>query len=395
VRAISDIFIIIQSLWYSKFRKRRRKGECFAFIAHPRVLKDAYNAFPFLEKLPPRLRTAVLSFIWPLLTSVMTTDLKTADGSKLTGYFINISLTPEMIFKNVKAARRKIRRAVILARNLGANSVGLGALLPPVVSGGGSLEKELGVKVSSGYAFSVQLMIMNLEALSTLLNFDIANSTVAIVGASQKIGDHVTRIIAPDTGKLLLFDQSNNEKRVSELFNDIKKANKDVNIEQLSDKKGLKNADIILVFTSARGAVLDSDCLKEGCIIIDDTQPNAVPRSIVKERPDVLVVDGGITRLPGFNPHFRLGLLQKEDMWGCLGETIMLSWMMSNGMDISSFDFENNREEAMHILKTIPSQMGFTAAKPRSFSNRAISKEDVEKYRIKSDSETAIEVSVG
>jgi len=43
-------------------------------------------------------------------------------------------------------------------------------------------------------------------------------------------------------------------------------------------------------------------------------------------RPDVIVVEGGVGRFPGMKCSFDFGLLREDEVFGCLGETILLCW---------------------------------------------------------------------
>jgi predicted amino acid dehydrogenase len=149
-------------------------------------------------------------------------------------------------------------------------------------------------------------------------------------------------------------------------------------VVMLDDPSGLKKADIIIVFTSARGARLQPEYISPGTIIIDDTQPSAISQDLVKNRNDILVVDGGIIHLPGFNPHFKLGLLRKGDMWGCLAETIILTWLHTHGHDIDRLKPRENLEEYLKILASTAETIGFCPAEPRSFSRHPVESDMIE-----------------
>ena len=141
-----------------------------------------------------------------------------------------------------------------------------------------------------------------------------------------------------------------------------------------------KMAQIILVFTNAGALVLQSENITSGTIIFDDTQPNAVPKSLADSRKDILVLDGGLVNLPGFNPHFRFGLLHREDMWGCLAETIILSWLKDQeGYEYT--DFSEDEKKVTEAYERAYKATGFRVASMRGFSRYRLKEDTIEKIR--------------
>jgi len=351
----------------------------FIFLAHPRHMNDVYTAFPLLKKLKKKQMHKFLLHMWPLFTSEIDTGLTKKDGKPLRGRFVTISATPEMILRKSDPVRTKIGKAVIQARNLGARTVGVGALLPAVIAGGKKIEVPEEMAVTTGYAFSVLIVRKNLETISSLFDIDIASSRIAVVGASQKIGYHIALSLAPEAGSLLLYDQPQKRERLEELAAAIEEKNpgKPACAAIAESQADLLAADLILVFTSALSTRLKSENLAPGTIIIDDTQPNAVPRALADEREDILVLDGGLVSLPGFNPHFRFGLLKKEDMWGCLGETILLSWIKSRNGNRPVPDYADDPEAVMALYREAYEEIGFEAAEIRSFSRRRLTEDKI------------------
>ena len=371
----------IYSFWRIRFRKQVKEEIKFSFIAHPRTFEDVYSKFQYMRLIPRKSRVTMLKRLWPILTSVMESQLTTAKGDLIKGHFITIPSTPEIIFRDIKTFRQKVVQASILGRNMGSCTVGLGALIPPLIPDAQWLEDQVDIKITTGFAFSIIITLENIRQLAELFSLNLKNSTTAIIGGSQITGHHVTLKLAEQVKQILLFDQPRQMEKLITLKTKLDTQNLANDIIILDEPSELKKADLIIVFTSARGARLQSEYIRPGTIIIDDTQPSAISPDLLKDRKDIIVVDGGIIHLPNFNPHFKLGLLRKGDMWGCLAETIILTWLHTHGHNIDRLKPQQNLEEYLDILASSAQSIGFCPAEPRSFSRYPLTKETIENIK--------------
>lgn len=367
----------LYSRWRIRFRKRVKAAIKFSFIAHPRTFEDVYNKFQYIRLIPRKSRMAMLKRLWPLLTSVMESKLTTAKGDPIKGHFITIPYTPEIIFRDIKRFRQRVVEASILGRNMGSCTVGLGALIPPLIPDARWLEDQVDVKITTGFAFSILITLENIRHLTKLFDLNLKKSTTAIIGGSQITGRHVALKMADQVKRIILFDQPRQKDKLISLKNELDTRGVATEVDILEKPTGLKKADLIIVFTSARGARLQPEYISPGTIIIDDTQPSAISPDLVQTRDDILIVDGGIIHLPGFNPHFKLGLLRKGDMWGCLAETIILTWLHAHGQDIAQLNPKENLEGYLKILASSAETIGFCPAEPRSFGRYPVEEEKI------------------
>ena len=65
------------------------------------------------------------------------------------------------------------------------------------------------------------------------------------------------------------------------------------------DLADVRDAGLVVLLTSATGALVRSEHLAEGTVVIDDTQPYNTAPALPCRRPDVLVLDGGVVTTPG------------------------------------------------------------------------------------------------
>jgi predicted amino acid dehydrogenase len=87
----------------------------------------------------------------------------------------------------------------------------------------------------------------------------------------------------------------------------------------------LHQAELVLTVTNAIEAVIEPHHLKSGAIVCDVARPRDVSRRVVEERDDVLVIEGGMVKVPGpvnfnFDFGFPAGLA-----FACMAETIVLA----------------------------------------------------------------------
>ena len=105
---------------------------------------------------------------------------------------------------------------------------------------------------------------------------------------------------------------------------ELKKMNPDVKIKTSSQIRSIKEADFIITATNAPEAVVTSEDLKSGAVIIDDAQPSDVSPEVF-DRDDVIAVEGGLIYTPDIKNHFNMGLKDRYDNFSCMGEIMVLA----------------------------------------------------------------------
>jgi predicted amino acid dehydrogenase len=87
----------------------------------------------------------------------------------------------------------------------------------------------------------------------------------------------------------------------------------------------LQQADMVLTVTNAIEAVIEPHHLKSGAVVCDVARPRDVSRQVVNARNDVLVIEGGMVRVPGpVNFNFDFGF-PPGMAYACMAETITLA----------------------------------------------------------------------
>jgi len=320
--------------------------DCFAFIAHPRNLKDATNKFFFLKFLPKPILLLFLKYMWPVRASEIT-GFKDLKGQSVKGYFVVISMLPEQILQNRKHATKKIIHAIKLAEKRGANIVGLGALTSSITDGGKDLLGKVSVNLTTGNTLTSWVTFLDVQNIAKVKGIDLNNETVAVVGGTGSIGSAVSRLIAKNyTSKLILVGHTMSH--IESLKKEISEIRKDNNVEITDSLDEISSAGIVIVATSSSSAFIHSKHLKAGAIVYDITQPRNVSSDVLKERSDLTMIDGGLVKIPEASINFNVGL-PKGVFFGCLTETMILSAekefdKLSLGhIDLAGVDFIHNK----------------------------------------------------
>ena len=99
----------------------------------------------------------------------------------------------------------------------------------------------------------------------------------------------------------------------------------------------MKKADIVIVATNSPTSLINSQYLKKGAIVIDDSFPKNISKDMLRKRKDVILLEGGITKLPsdidvffGRNMPDLMDLpltraISCKEIYGCFAETLVLA----------------------------------------------------------------------
>jgi predicted amino acid dehydrogenase len=95
-------------------------------------------------------------------------------------------------------------------------------------------------------------------------------------------------------------------------------------ITKSKDLSHVCECDGVIVVTNAIKAIVDSNHLKHGAVVIDCAQPKNVSAVVSQLRKDVLVIESAIVHIPGMQCAFDLDVYPEEAL-GCMTESMLLS----------------------------------------------------------------------
>ncbi|MDN5348583.1 MAG: hypothetical protein PWP65_2148 [Clostridia bacterium] len=294
----------------------------FAFIIHPLDIGDVGRKFPIANRLPGWLVESSLPWLPPLKTSYITGVR--SPYAETEGWFIACPLTSrQMVSLPEKFVLNRIIKAGRLAEKLGAEILGLGAMTSVVGDAGVTIAKNLSIPVTTGNSYTVATAIEGARKAAELMEINLTEAEVVVLGATGSIGSVCARILARDCRYLTLVGRK--EEKLRNLADQIlREAGLAVRISR-QPKEILPQADLVIAVTSAVDTVIGPEDLKPGAVVCDVARPRDVSRQVAEVRDDVLVIEGGVVKVPGevnfnFNFGFPPGL-----SYACMAETMILA----------------------------------------------------------------------
>lgn len=339
------------------------------FLVHARNHKDLIRKFPILKYAPEKLVDWIAITLPPIIVSKIT-GLKKKDGeTDIQGYIIGITITAKQMMENRELATRKIIQACKFAEKKGVGIIGLGALTASFSKGGLDIlpyVKELGI--TTGRAYTTKTVTDYVKYCVENFGFTKDNVRIAIVGAAGSVGSSCARLLAKwGIRQMLFIDMQKKADNLKKNIEHLKNVNPELLIGTSHDVSDIKGWDIVITATSAPEALIKSEYLEPGTIIVNDAQPSDVPKEVIRTREDVLVIEGGVIRTPGIKCNFNLGLVDREDTFCCLGEALVLA----KHEHFKHFAIGELEDDLVSIIENMSEGMGFSIS---PFQN------DVQKY---------------
>ena len=392
----------------------------FAFLIHPLDLVKAGDFDPNLSWLPDEL----LADITERLTGIVEpfvlnpTRVTSTTGETIYGEFIVVPRTAaQLAAMPRREAAAHVQAALDIAKERGAEMVGLGAFTSVVTRGGRSVAGQ-GVALTTGNSYTavacVEGIAMAMQRLGERLDH---RTSVAVVGATGAIGRAMALLLAEEIGRLVLMGNPESDPdqvrcrlmhvaatvgrhlaarhsggttfaegtlgaRLLELTGgqltpDIEDERWVQLMEQLEAEKrivltqdigALPTADVVVASTSATGTLIGPHDLRAGAVVCDLSRPLNVSREVADARPDVLVIDGGLIAVPGL-PHLgRLGMEQGH-AYSCMAETMLLT--LAGHIEDTSLG-KDLTPETLRMLKDLADRHGFELAQLRSFGKEFV-----------------------
>jgi predicted amino acid dehydrogenase len=143
----------------------------------------------------------------------------------------------------------------------------------------------------------------------------------------------------------------------------------------------LHEAHLIITVTSAIETIIEAQHLRQGAVVCDVARPRDISRQVAEQRPDVLVIEGGMVQIPGpVDFGFDFGFPPKM-AYACMAETMALA--LEQKYESYTLGKEIELSQVLTIDK-IANKHGFKLGGFRSFE-RAITDQEI--ARIKANSQ--------
>lgn len=347
--------------------------------------------------------------------------IRSQQGHAVEGWLIGVPYGGrEIMSKPRTEVVNTIMQAVDMARDLGAQVVGLGALTSVVTRGGRDVLGR-GISVTSGNSLTTVIALEALYKGAQKMNIDLDEARAAVVGATGSIGRACSMLIAEEVSHITLLGNPRapltSQRRLKQLGDDIlSRANRRrkegkrrgisawlaqalIKLESLDTARAkelvcclqqeeqvswevmeqisrvlsleipltmamnagevLPLCDLIVSASNSADYVIYPEHLKAGAVVCDVARPADVSPEVLSRRNDVLVLEGGLVELPD-RVSFGQNLGYREGIaLACLSETIMLA------MEANWKDFSIGSQlslETMEYMRNLASKHGFSLA---------------------------------
>jgi predicted amino acid dehydrogenase len=347
----------------------------FAFVIHPLNARDISRLAPkykVANYLPELLTEAFLRRKRPVVVSHIE-GIRSATGAETDGLFIGLPLTPSQMVQKLplEFVYDRIVQCAELAAREGAEVIGLGAFTSVVGDGGLTVRKRTSIGVTTGNSFTVASAIEGTRQACELVGVHVPQATLAVVGATGSIGRTCAEILGRDFGKTILVGRDRERtQRVAEHI---------AGAVATTDVDAIREADAVVTVTSADNSVIMPAMLRSGAVVCDVARPRDVSVRVARERPDVLVIEGGVIDVPGpVNFNFDFGFPPRT-AYACMSETMIVA--LEGRPEL--YDFTLGKEVSVAQVETISDlaeRHGFRLAGFRSFE-KAVTRESIERAK--------------
>ncbi len=266
----------------------------FGLIGHLTSLEHAQNVAKQLGY--PEYHEQGLDF-WCSAPPQIVDDIKVTSltGETITGKYVESCFLPEMLTqRRIKAAVRKVLNAMAHAQKAEIDITALGGF-SSIVFENFNLENNRQVRnveldfrrFTTGNTHTAYIICQQVELAAQQLGMDLAQSTIAVCGATGDIGSGVCRWLNENTSVEELLLVARTQERLEALQLELGRG------KILPMEDALSQADIIVwVASLPKGIEISPDQIKKPCLIIDGGYPKNFDSQL--QHPDIWILKGGI-----------------------------------------------------------------------------------------------------
>ncbi len=254
----------------------------------------------------------------PIVASEVS-GIRSLTGERTHGWFIGCPLTARQMSGGIpiEEVYGRLAECCEIAAAQGAEIIGLGAFTAVAGDAGITVAKRSPIAVTTGNSYTVATAIEGAIKACGLVGILPAESVIAVVGATGSIGKTCARMLGREFGRSVLIGRD--LERTSMVAETIERS------EATTDLERLREADLVVTVTSSDTSIIEPHHLKAGSVVCDVARPRDVSVRVARDRPDVLVIEGGVVEVPG-QPDFGIEFgFPSRTAYACMSETMMLA----------------------------------------------------------------------
>ena len=310
----------------------RHAADRVAFLGHLLMPEDVITLEPSLAELEPDALQAYLEdssrLIEPCIFDQVNVHSRTGAAVHLN--FIGLTLTSRQIARALESPDRdwimqKLESAVALARDEGNQVIGFGGYTS-IISGNCRRVTTQGIGLTTGNSLTTGMGILALHQAAAELGIEMEQASLAVIGATGNIASTYATMIAPSVRELVLVVRSTSSPKLAPVLARLREVAPHVRVSVVQDIDAISRSQLIVAASNVPEPMIFPRHLAQGPVAICDISlPQDVSAEVLAERPDVLVIRGGIVKLP-CNDDFSIGgiALPKGHALACMCETLLM-----------------------------------------------------------------------
>lgn len=350
----------------------------------------------FREKVGGKYLFFIPKFLWPhLLTDKLILWLRANVSSirmgKVTGVtsivngrsvemvFVATTKTADWLQSNPQPGCLCVINLVQKYLRKGIKFWGLGGSTSIVTEGGSAVAGAVnpqGGHVTSGNSLTAESCFDAAIRLAERCLYDIRQITVTIIGGRGSMGKVLARMFSPLVKEVILVGRpgTNLTETVQELahcgFHNI-------TWESELPVALAKSLLVVSVASTTKDMEIDPTWFLTGSIVVDASRPRSMGEKLA-ERPDILVVAGGLWRLPpgGFST-FNFGL-HRTEVLACMAETLV--WLLEGREHENHSLGTELRVAEVKEVGQLARKHGFTAPRLRGTDDKPITAKKLQTF---------------
>ncbi|MGH9346496.1 MAG: aminotransferase class III-fold pyridoxal phosphate-dependent enzyme [Vicinamibacterales bacterium] len=303
-----------------------------AFIAHAIGPADLRSWDPSLASFDTdeldTLTRAAAGFLGPVVYNEF--HVHAPEGAPVHLSLIGLFYTSWQLFDAYRARRHEhalgqIEQALTLARDRGCTVAGLGGFHSIVASNGKRLQTP-GIGLTTGNALTVGMGIRALTRAASLAGIELESAALAVVGATGNIAQAYALSMAPAVRRLVLVTRPGCTGRCRTLAARLRDVAPCTELHVTDSLDVLRTCPLIVSASNAPEPVVYLRHLgPHPTVICDVSLPSDVAEEVTAGRGDVVVLNGGVVRLPCDPDLVIPGLpLAPGHVYACLAETLLM-----------------------------------------------------------------------
>lgn len=199
---------------------------------------------------------------------------------------------------------------------------------------------------------------------------------IGVIGASGSVGRAIVHFLRNEHAYVNIRAFGRSQDRLAKAYPNAKG---DVRLMLTTSMSDIAQCDVIYV-TVGTDITLDLSGVKAGAIIVDVSRPRVIARALA-ERKDVLVVDGGLAKIPGALVHgFSTGLPDGA-LHGCTAETLVLAaGLRHDGFERRHYSLGDYNTDDLMLLKSRMLSMGISPLDAPRYGEGTLPKERLDAF---------------